>query len=59
MIAGPQMVAEAEEGADMYFYSQENATSVYKFGLAQKIWGIYGMIIYLFVFKVVFLLAPD
>lgn len=34
MIPGSQMVAEAEEGADMNFYSHENATSVYKFGLA-------------------------
>lgn len=34
MISGLQMVAEAEEGAEMYFYSQENETSVYKFGLA-------------------------
>lgn len=34
MISGPHMVAEAEEGADIYFYSKENTTSVYKFGLA-------------------------
>lgn len=45
MISGPQMVAEAEEGADMYFYSQENAILVYKCGLT-LFWGIYRMIIY-------------
>lgn len=33
-ISGPHMVTEAEEGADMYFYSKENETSVYKPGLA-------------------------
>lgn len=59
MISGSQMAAEAEEGADMYFYSQENAASVYKFGLASKIWGIYRIIIYLSIFIIVFLLAPD
>lgn len=59
MISGSQMAAEAEEGADMYFYSQDNATSVYKIGLASKIWGIYSVIIYLSIFMIVFLLAPD
>lgn len=34
MISGSHMVAEAEEGADMYFYSKENADLVYRFGLA-------------------------
>lgn len=34
LIPGLHMVTEAEEGADIIFYTEKNAASLYKFGLA-------------------------